>query len=144
MEEEARCENPRMSDPTFRLTDFPVHLGLGATAERQERFTGTPDWYERYGERHASDGNDGRLVSMYTFTEPWSTWEMHPNGDELVCCVSGEMTLHQEIDGSVRTVTLRAGDAIVNPPGAWHTADIDAPATAFFITAGRGTQVRPR
>jgi quercetin dioxygenase-like cupin family protein len=83
-------------------------------------------------------------VSMHTFDEPWSSWEMHPNGDELVLCVNGQMTLHQEIEGAVRTVTLRAGEAVINPPGAWHTADVDAPATAVFITAGTGTQVRAR
>src|SRR5436305_4204316 len=81
----------RMTDATFRLQAFPVHLGLGATADPQEEFTGSPDWYQRYGERHASDGQEGRLVSMFTFTEPWTTWEMHPNGHELVCCVDGEM-----------------------------------------------------
>jgi quercetin dioxygenase-like cupin family protein len=69
---------------------------------------------------------------------------MHPNGDELVLCVDGQMTLHQELDGVRRTVTIHAGEAVVNPPGAWHTADIAEPATAVFITAGAGTQVRPR
>jgi mannose-6-phosphate isomerase-like protein (cupin superfamily) len=133
-----------MSDATFNLHDYPVHLGLGATATRQERFTGSPDWYQSYGSRNASDGAEGRLVSMHTFSEPWTTWEMHPNGDELVCCVSGSITLHQEIDGVVRTVDLNAGEAIVNPPGAWHTADVSGTATAFFITAGMGTEVRPR
>ncbi len=133
-----------MSDPTFKLAEEPVHLGLGATAVRQERFAGNPEWYQKYGERNASDGVEGRLVSMHTFTEPWTEWEMHPNGDELVCCVAGSITLHQEIDGVVRTVTLETGDAIVNPPGAWHTADVSGSATAFFVTAGLGTQVRPR
>jgi quercetin dioxygenase-like cupin family protein len=133
-----------MTDSVFKLDEFPVHLGLGATAVPQEKMTGAPDWYQRYGQRHASDGAEGRLVSMYTFSEPWDSWEMHPNGAELVCCVAGEMTLHQEIDGHVRTVTLRAGEAIVNPPGAWHTADINGSATAFFITAGIGTQIRGR
>ena len=65
-------------------------------------------------------------------------------GDELVLCVEGEMTLHQEIDGAPRTVTLRAGEAVVNPPGVWHTADIDQPAAAVFITAGVGTENRAR
>jgi hypothetical protein len=37
-----------------------------------------------------------------------------------------------------------ACEAVVNPPGARHTADIDGRATALFITAGRGTRVRPR
>jgi mannose-6-phosphate isomerase-like protein (cupin superfamily) len=128
----------------FNLVKFPAHLGLGAKVERLDAIDGTPSWYERYGAAHASDGVEGRLVSMYDFTESWTIWEVHPEGDELVVCVSGRMTLHQEIDGKTATVTLGAGEAIVNPPGAWHTADIDEPATALFITAGRGTQVRPR
>lgn len=133
------------SDAAFPLTDIPVHLGLGATVVPQERFTGGMDWYERYGERNAADGREGRLVSLHTFTEPWDSWEMHPVGDELVVCTDGEMTLHQELaDGEERTVTLRAGDAVINPPGAWHTADVASPATALFITAGEGTQIRPR
>jgi hypothetical protein len=52
--------------------------------------------------------------------------------------------LHQEIKGQIRTAHLSAGEAIINPPGVWHTADISAPATAVFITAGIGTEVRPR
>jgi quercetin dioxygenase-like cupin family protein len=133
-----------MSDAVFNLTDFPVHLGGGATAVRLDQFDGTPDWYQRYGEKFAADGAEGRLVSMFTFTEPWTTWEMHPNGHELVLCVEGSMVLHQEIDGNVTTVELRTGDAVVNPPGAWHTADIDGRATGVFVTAGAGTQIRPR
>jgi quercetin dioxygenase-like cupin family protein len=55
------------------------------------------------------------------------------------------MTLHQEMaDGSTATVTLRPGEYAINPPGAWHTADIAGSATAVFITAGLGTQHRPR
>ncbi len=134
-----------MSDtPTFSLSENPVHLGLGATVVREPRFTGDMEWYLRYGERHAADGVEGRLVSMHTFDRPWDTWEMHPKGAELVVCTSGALTLHQEIDGAVRTVTLRRGEAVVNPPGAWHTADCDAPCTALFITAGEGTALRPR
>ena len=133
-----------MTESVFNLETFPVHLGLGARVERLEAFDGTSTWYERYGAAHASDGDDGRLVSMYTFTEPWTTWERHPNGDELVLCVAGEMTLHQDVDGAVTTVTLRAGEAVVNAPGVWHTADIEGTAVGVFITAGRGTEVRPR
>ena len=128
---------------TFFLGEFPVHLGLGATVVREPRFTGVA-WYADYGARHASDGADGRLVSMYSFDKPWDTWEMHPNGGELVVCTTGIITLHQEIDGSVRKLTLRAGEAAINPPGIWHTADVDAPCSAIFITAGQGTQIRAR
>jgi hypothetical protein len=41
---------------------------------------------------------------------------VHPWGDELVLCVE---------------------------PGVWHTADVAGPATALFITAGLGTELRP-
>lgn len=128
----------------FDLGETPVHLGLGATVVRQPVFTGGLSWYEGYGQRHAADGAEGRLVSLHTFAEPWSSWEMHPKGEELVVCVAGQITLHQELDGAVRTVKLGPGEAIVNPRGVWHTADVAASATALFITAGEGTEQRPR
>ena len=131
-------------EKVFRLSENPAHLGLGARVFVLEEFTGEMSWYERYGAKYASDGYEGRLVSMHTFTSPWDSWEVHPNGDELVVCVSGEITLHQEIDGETRSLALAAGEAVVNPPGVWHTADIDGVATALFITSGVGTEVRPR
>jgi quercetin dioxygenase-like cupin family protein len=132
------------TDGSFRLQEIPVHLGMGATAVRQERFTGEPDWYARYGARHAADGAEGRLVTMHTFSEPWDSWEVHPHGEELVVCTEGNITLHQEIEGQVRTTTLGPGEAVINPPGVWHTADVTGTATALFITAGMGTENRPR
>jgi mannose-6-phosphate isomerase-like protein (cupin superfamily) len=126
------------------LAKYPIHLGLRATAVAEPEFTGM-DWYADYGARHSDDGTEGRLVSMYTFTEPWDMWEVHPNGAEVVLCVAGAMTLHQEHpDGSISKVALKAGEYAINPPGVWHTADIDGEATGVFITAGVGTEVRPR
>jgi mannose-6-phosphate isomerase-like protein (cupin superfamily) len=130
--------------PAFALEQFPVHLGLGATATREPRFTGDMDWYMAYGARHAKDGVDGRLVAMHSFRESWTSWEVHPKGAEVVICTAGRITLIQEIDGVHRRVTLEPGDAAINPPGVWHTADADGPCTALFITAGEGTGHRPR
>jgi quercetin dioxygenase-like cupin family protein len=121
----------------------PVHLGLGATATVEPPFSGM-EWYEAYGARHASDGAEGRLVSMYTFTESWTTWEMHPVGAEVVICTAGRITLVQEVDGSEVRTTLEAGMYAINAPGVWHTADVDGSATAVFLTAGMGTEHRPR
>ncbi len=128
----------------FGLAKYPVHLGLGAVVTAQEEFTGAMDWYERYGARTAADGIEGRLVSMHTFTAPWDSWEMHPKGHELVVCVGGRITLIQEIGDTTQRVALETGEAVINPPGVWHTADIDGTATALFITAGLGTEVRQR
>ena len=49
-----------------------------------------------------------------------------------------------QIDGSTDTVTLQPGQYAINPPGTWHTADVDGEATGIFITSGFGTQIRPR
>lgn len=120
-----------------------IHLGLGATAEVEPPFDGM-HWYAAYGDRHADDGAEGRLVSQFTFSEPWTAWEMHPKGAEVVICIAGEITLIQEIDGAEQRTTLAPGAYAINPPGVWHTADVSAPATAIFITAGLGTEHRPR
>lgn len=47
-----------MSDAVFDITRFPVHLGS---------MDGSTEWYMRYGQAHGADGDDGRLVSMFTF-----------------------------------------------------------------------------
>jgi hypothetical protein len=131
----------------FSSGDF-VHLGLGATTVPLPRHTGDMAWYEDYGRAHAEDGTEGRLVSLHTFHAPWDTWEMHPHGSELVLCVGGSVSLTQETpDGQTSTVTITSGQAVVNDPGVWHTADLvdgaDDP-TIVFITAGVGTEIRPR
>jgi quercetin dioxygenase-like cupin family protein len=130
------------------LEKFPIHLGKGATAVPQPEFPRDEramDWYMDYARRTADDGAEGRVISLFSFTEDWGSWEMHPAGDEVVVCLSGEMRLTQEFpDGRVETTTLRPGEYAINPPGVWHTADIAGEATGLFVTAGAGTQNRPR
>lgn len=133
-----------MSD-VFDIGRHPIHLGLGATAESEPLFTGDMSWFDAYGARHGQDGAEGRLVSMSTFTGSWDVWEMHPVGAEVVLCTAGTITLHQEApDGARSSVELTAGQYAVNTPGTWHTADVQGEATVLFITAGQGTQHRPR
>jgi quercetin dioxygenase-like cupin family protein len=125
------------------LERFPLHLGLGAKAVPEPEFTGM-EWFGDYAERHAADGHEGRLVSLYSFSESWTSWERHPVGDEAVICTAGEITLIQETPDGPQKVTLRPGDYAINPRGVWHTADVAGPATALFITSGMGTEHRPR
>lgn len=102
-------------------------------------------WYEDYAARTAQDGAGGRLVSLHRFSESWDSWEMHPLGDEVVLCLSGQMTLYQEhADGSTAVVTLGPQEYAINPPGTWHTADVEGETVALFITAGEGTKHKPR
>ena len=133
---------------THDLATHPVHLGLGAAACAEPEFTGM-DWYGPYIARHAADGAEGRLVSMHSFAADWDSWEMHPEGEEVVICTAGAFTLIQERpDGTTQAITLNPGQYAINPRGVWHTADIAGDpghrAQAVFITAGWGTQGRPR
>ena len=133
-----------MAQDAYNLETPPLHLGLGATAQPQPPFTGL-EWYESYAARTAQDGAEGRLVSMYRFSENWDSWEMHPHGDEVVLCTAGRITLHRELTGGgLDTVTIGVNEYAINPPGVWHTADVEGEATALFITVGLGTQHRPR
>jgi quercetin dioxygenase-like cupin family protein len=135
-----------MDEGPIDIYKYPLHLGSGATVSVEPEFTGETSWFEDYAARHVEDGIEGRLLSMSTFSESWGTWEMHPMGSEVVLCVSGRITLHQEAPGGeTTTITLGAGQYALNGPGVWHTADVDgAPPTVLFITAGAGTEHRPR
>ena len=84
------------------------------------------------------------MVTMNEQAESWPTWERHPAGEELVILLEGRIELIQEIDGDERRVELRAGQALINPPGVWHTADVHEPGRGLFITPGTGTEHKPR
>ena len=84
-------------------------------------------------------------MTVHTFTASWDVWEMHPRGSEVVLCTAGTTTLHQETsDGRVKRTTLGPGEYAINDPQVRHTADVEDHATAVFVTAGLGTQHRPR
>jgi len=133
-----------MDDTRCTLETFPIHLGVGATALPQPAFTGGMEWYMDYGRRHGDEGREGRLLSMHTFDAPWASWEMHPEGAEVVLVTQGRLTLIQEHPDGERRLELGPHEYAINPPGVWHTADATEPVTAVFVTSGLGTQQRPR
>ncbi len=129
------------------ISTNPVHLGLGATSVVLPEFTGTGEWYMAYGKQTESDGAEGRLVTMHSFSESWDVWEVHPHGTEVVLCTAGAVTLIQRKggpDGEEVIAELGPGDYVINEPGDWHTADVESEATCLFITAGLGTENHPR
>jgi uncharacterized cupin superfamily protein len=133
-----------VTKPAFDLAQTFVHLGLGATATPIPDFEWTPEFLASYGAAHAGDGDEGRLVCITRQDATWDTWERHPVGEELVVVLSGRVDLIQEVGGEERRVTLGPGEAVVNPKGVWHTADVHEPGDGLFITPGRGTEHRPR
>ena len=84
------------------------------------------------------------LVTMHSFKADWPMWEMHPNGDEVVCLLSGSVAFVIDEGGTYKNVLLdKPGDYVLVPKGAWHTAKANVETAMLFITAGEGTEHRP-
>jgi mannose-6-phosphate isomerase-like protein (cupin superfamily) len=128
----------------FDLSTTFVHLGHGGRAIPLEDFDWAPAAMTRYRQRFAEDGPDGRLVCVLPQEASWTSWERHPAGEELVVLLSGRVDLIQDVDGTEHVVPLRPGQAVINPPGIWHTATVHEAGSALFITPGEGTEARPR
>ena len=129
---------------TVDLSTTPVHLGLGSRALPIDGFAWDPEALRSYGEAVAADGAEGRMVMIFDEDASWTSWERHPEGDEVVVCLAGRLILVREVDGDARRTELGPGEAAVNPAGVWHTADIDGPVRILTITPGLGTEHRPR
>lgn len=85
--------------------------------------------------------DQGRLLTAVTFSEPWSSWERHPAGEELVMLLSGSAVLLLEQDGTVQEISLTVpGAYALVPTGIWHTARTSEPTTMVFLTPGAGTE----
>ena len=117
-----------------------VHLGEGGAATAipvTDRF-----WPDLTSGKLAHL-EEGRLVMQFSFDEDWDSWEMHPDGEELVLLLSGSVDFILDEGGAERAVELRApGAFVLVPRGAWHRARPHAPTTMLFVTPGRGTRKR--
>jgi quercetin dioxygenase-like cupin family protein len=129
---------------TIDVRTIPIHLGPGGTARPIPDFDWTPERLEAYERETAGDGPDGRLVMMFHMDGSWTNWERHPAGDEVVIAGSGVHRFVQETAAGEQVVELRAGEALINPPGVWHTADTLEPGWVLTVTPGLGTEHRPR
>ena len=88
-----------------------------------------------------TDLDEGRLVMATPMTDDWRSWEMHPDGDEVILITDGEVRVHTD-PGT--PVVVRAPNLVIMPAGTWHTMDVIEPARVVTITWGAGTQHRDR
>src|SRR5918999_6581772 len=81
------------------------------------------------------------LVSSFAFDADWPTWERHPAGDELVCLLSGNVTMVLDRAGAAEEAIelQKPGEYVLVPKGTWHTARTKVPTSMLFITPGEGT-----
>ena len=99
------------------------------------------DFWERIGERAELQG--GRLLMLFHVTKRNLHWEMHPAGDEILCLISGAMSVVlDEGKARQRKVRLKPGEAFIVPRGVWHTFEIEQDGDLLAITRGAGTEHR--
>jgi len=129
------------------LLTTPLHLGQGSRARPIHDFSWAPEALEAYADATAADGAEGRLVVIFDGEGPGDHSERHPAGDEVVICLSGRVKVVRDAGDPGQSgdeVVLGPGEATVNPAGVWHTVDMDGPARILTITAGLGSEHRPR
>jgi mannose-6-phosphate isomerase-like protein (cupin superfamily) len=83
------------------------------------------------------------LITEFNFEEDWKSWEMHPNGEEIVYLLTGSMDLILEKDGNQQIIELRGKGSVIIPRHTWHTAKVFSPSNMLVITLGKDTQIRP-
>lgn len=99
----------------------------------------TDDLYERL-DRDYGGFKSHVLVSAHHFSTTWPTWEVHPNGDEMVVLLSGHAEFRLRTSSGDESVHLdKPGSFVLVPKNTWHTAIISEPASMLFITPGEGT-----
>jgi mannose-6-phosphate isomerase-like protein (cupin superfamily) len=85
----------------------------------------------------------GWLVSEFSCSEDWPNWEMHPEGDEVVYVLEGDVEFLVEEPTGVRAVRVQGRGLVIVPRSAWHTARVHAPSRLLHVTMGAGTRHRP-
>ena len=121
--------------------DLATHYLFLADGPEVKRIEVGPDFWETIDERKDLGA---RLVGIFAYDADWTSWEAHPDGDEIVVLLSGAVDLVLDEPGGPRTVELRDRAAAVVPRGVWHTANVFGPSEALHITRGTGTTHRPR
>ncbi len=116
------------------------YVSLGESGEI-ETFAGGDIFWSLAGEKLDKIGENWLITEFY-FDEDWKTWEMHPNGEEIVYLLSGAMDLILEKDGVLQTIELRSKGSVIIPRNTWHTAKVFEAGNMLVITLGKETQVK--
>lgn len=121
----------------FDLED--TFLGLAGDGEITRMPVG-PDFWSTLD---ANPAMRGTMISVLGGDGDWTTWEMHPEGDEVLVMLEGALTLVCDDAGTVTRHDLRPGTTFIVPAGVWHRAVGQQAAKLMFITYGAGTTHRP-
>jgi mannose-6-phosphate isomerase-like protein (cupin superfamily) len=96
--------------------------------------------------RGVADNPDagGTLVVVSAGDGDWTTWEMHPAGDEVLVLLNGSLAMiFEHPDGRTTRHGVAPGGTLIVPAGVWHRAVDQKAVRMLFITFGAGTRHRP-
>jgi mannose-6-phosphate isomerase-like protein (cupin superfamily) len=93
---------------------------------------------------------DGRVLATFPISNAADAhsdvWEMHPDADEVLFMLTGELGLEYSDSDRTRSrmADLRAGEGVVVPKGVWHRLHFREPGLLLALTATRGTRSSAR
>ncbi|AKJ13334.1 cupin [Streptomyces incarnatus] len=107
-----------------------------------------PDGGVLSGARRMTEGDPGswQVAAFHVETDAdvhADHWEVHPAGEEAVCCLAGGVRLYVRPTaegGAEEMVRLGPGTAVIVPRGRWHRLELDAPSDLMSITRRCGSQ----
>lgn len=87
---------------------------------------------------------DRILVAAFGGEGDWPHWEMHPEGEEVLILLEGEMgMIFEGADGAETLHPMRAGSTLVVPRGVWHRGVDQQGVKLMAMTWGAGTTHKP-
>jgi mannose-6-phosphate isomerase-like protein (cupin superfamily) len=89
----------------------------------------------------ASIGNTDVCVSRFS---QHPKWEIHPNGEEVLVGISGELSLVILDEETAQTIVLRSGDVAVIPQNTWHSPIPSGEVSVLSVGDYAGTIVSNR
>ncbi len=69
--------------------------------------------------------------------------EMHPDGDEFLFVVSGEVAVEHYGDSGTTVAAMQAGEGCIVPRGVWHKVIPKGACRILFATPGPRIELRP-
>lgn len=107
---------------------------------------GTMRPYAKTAELFRNDNQaltDGRVLALHRVSHArdvhYPTWEMHPEGDELLMLASGSLAVEFRDSAGAPAAELRPLSAIIVPAGTWHRLIVHEPLVLIAITPRRNT-----
>jgi uncharacterized cupin superfamily protein len=79
--------------------------------------------------------NRGNL-GVFRCSAGTSPWERHPEDEELLQVIDGEVDIEVLTDDGPDVTTVRAGSVFVVPRGLWHRHRVGTKLTELYLTPG--------